>query len=184
MAIISDWIEPGTTVISDWWGGYRNLKSQGYTHQTVNHSIHFVHPKTGEHTNTIESTWNKVKVFLGQYTRGDDYHLHLGHYLFMARCRAQGVPPHTIPASRRQHRLVQLESVSLNCPRHVLHIHAFPHTGTNPPHCHLSLNARFSVTSDRLGWFRLFKKKPTPKIALSSRIIFQLRFPFNFLHTP
>jgi transposase-like protein len=61
MTIISDWIEPGTTAISDYWGAYNNLGSQGYTRRTVNHSIHFVDPDTGAHTNTIESTWRRVK---------------------------------------------------------------------------------------------------------------------------
>ena len=84
MAIIRDWIEPGTTVISDSWASYRNLDQQGYTHRTVNHSIHFVDPTTGAHTNTIESTWRSVKVFLGQYNRGEDYEFHLAHYLFAA----------------------------------------------------------------------------------------------------
>ena len=39
MAVIRAWIEPGTTVISDCWGAYRDLESQGYTNRTVNHSI-------------------------------------------------------------------------------------------------------------------------------------------------
>jgi len=93
MSIIRDWIEPGTTVISDSWAAYRNLGQQGYTHRTVNHSIHFVDPTIGAHTNTIESTWRSVKVFLGQYNRGEDCEFHLAHYLFAARCRAQRVPP-------------------------------------------------------------------------------------------
>jgi hypothetical protein len=92
MAIIRDWIEPDTTVISDCWGAYRDLGTQGYTHQTVNHSTHFVDSHTGTHTNTIESTWNQVKVFLGQYNRGDDYEFHLAQYMFAARCKAHGVP--------------------------------------------------------------------------------------------
>jgi len=93
VAIISNWIEPGTTVISDCLGAYRNLESQGFTHRTVNHSIHFVDPDTGVHTNTIESTWRDVKVFLGKYNRGEDYEYHLAQYMFMARCKAQGVSP-------------------------------------------------------------------------------------------
>jgi len=93
MAVIRDWIEPGTTVISDCWGAYRDLDSQSYTPHTVNHSIHFVDPHTGAHTNTIVSKWRHVKVFLGQYNRGDDYEFHLAHYMFAARCKAQGVPP-------------------------------------------------------------------------------------------
>jgi transposase-like protein len=47
VAIIRDWIEPGTTVISDSWAANRNLESQGFTHRTVNHSIHFVDPDSG-----------------------------------------------------------------------------------------------------------------------------------------
>jgi transposase-like protein len=87
------WIEPGTTVISDYWGAYRDLDSLGYTHCTVNHSIHFVNPDTGDHTNTIESTWRSIKVFLGQYNRGEDYHYHLAHYNSATMCNAQRVPP-------------------------------------------------------------------------------------------
>jgi transposase-like protein len=91
MAIIRDWIGPGTTAISDCWAAYRDLESLGYAHRTVNHSIYFVEPETGAHTNTIESTWRSVKVFLGQYNRVEDYHL--AHYMFAARCNAQGIPP-------------------------------------------------------------------------------------------
>jgi hypothetical protein len=39
MTIIRNWIEPGTTAISDCWGVYHDLGSQGYKHRTVNHSI-------------------------------------------------------------------------------------------------------------------------------------------------
>jgi hypothetical protein len=92
-AITHAWIEPGTKVVSDCWGAYRDLGSQGFTYRIVNHSIHFVDPDTGDHTNTIEFTWRRVKVFLDQYNKGDDYEYHLAHYVFAARCKALGVPP-------------------------------------------------------------------------------------------
>jgi transposase-like protein len=94
-AIIRDRIEPGTTVISDCWGAYRNLDQQDYTHRTVNHSIGFVDQRTGTHTNTIESTWRHVKAFLSTYNRKGDYIYHLAHYMFLARCRAEQVSPFT-----------------------------------------------------------------------------------------
>jgi transposase-like protein len=93
VAIIRDWVEPGTTVISDCWGAYRNLDRQGFAHRTVNHSIHFIDPDTGTQTNRLESTWRRIKVFLGQYNRGEDYRYHLAHYMFAMRCKAMGIPP-------------------------------------------------------------------------------------------
>ena len=35
---------------------------KGYQHLKVNHSINFKDPLTGAHRNTIESTWNALKV--------------------------------------------------------------------------------------------------------------------------
>jgi len=64
---LHDWIEPGPMVISDRWGAYRDLHTQGFRHHTMNHSIHFVDLDTGDHTNTIGATWRNIKVFLGQY---------------------------------------------------------------------------------------------------------------------
>jgi transposase-like protein len=93
LTIIRDWIEPGTTVISDCWGAYHNLGSQGYAHRTVNHSLHFRDPHTGAQTYTLKSTGHRVKVFMGHYNQGEDYEYHLAHYLFVARCKAQGIPP-------------------------------------------------------------------------------------------
>ena len=92
-AIIHDRIEPATTVILDCWDAYRDLDLLGYTDRTVNHSLYFAHPYTGDHTNTIESTWHRVKVFLGPYNRREDYHYHLAHCMFAARCKAQGISP-------------------------------------------------------------------------------------------
>jgi transposase-like protein len=89
---IRKWITPGTTNISDCWAAYRDVGSIGYSHRTVNHSVSFVNPETGNHTNTVESTWRAVKQFLRPYNKRDDYDLHLAHYMFMARCKAMGIP--------------------------------------------------------------------------------------------
>ena len=58
---------PGTTVISDCWKAYDCLSEEGYHHLSVNHSLNFVDPDTGAHTNTIENTCMQVKItiFLG-----------------------------------------------------------------------------------------------------------------------
>ncbi|KFD47379.1 hypothetical protein M513_11742 [Trichuris suis] len=54
--------EPGTTVISDCWGGYRRLSREDYTHLRMNHSINFLHPDDPEvHTQSVESLWAQVK---------------------------------------------------------------------------------------------------------------------------
>ena len=39
LQVIKDYIESGTTIISDCWKAYQCLTSEGYKHLTVNHSI-------------------------------------------------------------------------------------------------------------------------------------------------
>ena len=88
-------LQPGTTVISDCWGAYRDLDGEGYTHRTVNHNIDFLDVRTGAHTNTIDRTWRHVKAFLSPYNRKGEYTHHLAHYMFSARCRAEKVDQFT-----------------------------------------------------------------------------------------
>ena len=47
--------------MSDCWKSYDRLSEEGYIHGTVNHSVEFVNSETGDHTQTIESTWRAVK---------------------------------------------------------------------------------------------------------------------------
>jgi len=95
MAVISDWIEPGTTVISDCSVAYRGLEAYGYTHETVCRTIGFVDQQTGAHINTIQSTWCHVKAYLNRYTKKKDYIYDLAQYMFTASCRAENVDEFT-----------------------------------------------------------------------------------------
>ena len=61
LPIIQQYILPGTTVLSDESRSYSCVPSLEMSHQTVNHSIHFVDPSTGAHTQGIESTWAATK---------------------------------------------------------------------------------------------------------------------------
>lgn len=61
LPIIRDHVQPGTTIWSDMWAAYNGVSTlPGVTsHETVNHSIQFVNPVNGVHTNAIESYWNR-----------------------------------------------------------------------------------------------------------------------------
>ena len=58
---IRDSVRPGTTILSDMWAAYNQIQQDGYQHGTVNHSLNFVDPVTGVHTNTIECHWKHAK---------------------------------------------------------------------------------------------------------------------------
>jgi len=61
LPIIIDTCLPQTIIWSDEWRAYRNLNSYGFMHETVNHSLNFINPISGVHTQSIESLWNKLK---------------------------------------------------------------------------------------------------------------------------
>ena len=61
LPIIQQFVKPGTTVISYERRSYSRIPTLGMSHQTVNHSINYVDPTTGAHTQTIERTWSQVK---------------------------------------------------------------------------------------------------------------------------
>ncbi len=61
--IISRYVNEGSIIYTDMWRGYNGVGEIGdYQHHTVNHSIHFRDPETGVHTNSIEGTWNGLKM--------------------------------------------------------------------------------------------------------------------------
>ena len=53
VSIIKENINPGTTIISDCWRAYNSLSEEGFKHLMVNHSVNFVDPESGAHTNII-----------------------------------------------------------------------------------------------------------------------------------
>ena len=56
LPIIQRHILPGSIVYSDQWAAYNRVGNiAGIEHHTVNHSLHFVDPVTGVHTQNIES---------------------------------------------------------------------------------------------------------------------------------
>ena len=50
-----------TTVFSDCWRSYRSVAEFVGAHLTVNHSREFKNPKTGAHTNNVESSHSQIK---------------------------------------------------------------------------------------------------------------------------
>jgi hypothetical protein len=53
-AFVKTNIAPGTTIVTDMWRGYNNLKNNNFEHLKVNLSIYFVDPVNKEiHTNAI-----------------------------------------------------------------------------------------------------------------------------------
>jgi hypothetical protein len=79
--VIEDHVVPGSIIYTDCWGGYRpeDLLEIGMVHDTVNHSLHYVDPITGVHTNTIEGTWSAMKWDTNKRHRTQEY---IGDNLF------------------------------------------------------------------------------------------------------
>ena len=63
LPIIQAHAAPGTIIHSDQWSAYSRVASlpNVASHSIVNHSLHFVDPATGTHTQNIESYWDRVK---------------------------------------------------------------------------------------------------------------------------
>ena len=61
LPIIKSSVPEGTEIRSDCWAAYATLESEGYVHNTVNHSVEFK-ADDGTCTNEIEGIWGLVKL--------------------------------------------------------------------------------------------------------------------------
>jgi transposase-like protein len=65
LPILRQCLKPGSIVHTDDWGAYdqleRYLPQHVARHRVVNHTLNFVDPVTGVHTQDIESKWNQLK---------------------------------------------------------------------------------------------------------------------------
>ena len=93
LPIIQKHCLPGSVIHTDGWPAYRGLKSLGYDHAHVNHSVEFVAPD-GTHTQRIESQWRALRRrFHSGGLRHDDIGDHLIEYMWRRKCRQDGVDP-------------------------------------------------------------------------------------------
>ena len=89
LPLISQHTLPGTTIWSDDWAAYNRVSSLPgiSSHGVVNHSLHFVDPTTGVHTQAIESYWNRVKTKFKRMkgVSSDQLPLHLDEFMWRER---------------------------------------------------------------------------------------------------
>ena len=78
-------VAPGTHIITDGWGAYRNLSNIGYLHSVIIHEENFVSPDNNSvHTQTIEATWSSLKRFVrSRGTNKSEFYLeYVCEYIF------------------------------------------------------------------------------------------------------
>lgn len=71
--VISRHVKEGSIIYTDLWKGYKQLNTElGLEHFTVNHTLHFKDPDSGVHTNTIEGSWNGMKLAIARRARNSE----------------------------------------------------------------------------------------------------------------
>lgn len=86
LAVIRRHVLPGSIVNTDSFRSYARINELlNLSHQTVNHSIHYVDPTTGVHTNTVEGTNNALKIMISPRNRVANIELHLQEFVWRRR---------------------------------------------------------------------------------------------------
>jgi len=103
--VIQRMILPGTRIWSDEWRAYHQLQALGYVHQTVNHSVRYVDPVTGCHTNDIESRWRACKATFKRRNGVPRQYLpnYLDEYMWRAQRAEANMLNDILDAIRRQY---------------------------------------------------------------------------------
>ena len=85
--LVTKYIRPQSTIISDKWRAYSKLGEHGYIHKIVNHSENFVDPDDPTiHTQNIERLWRDVKEWMKRPgNRCGYFQQYISRYLFIKR---------------------------------------------------------------------------------------------------
>jgi len=59
-------VDPGTTIYTDQWAGFNELKISGYVHKAVNHSVRR-RTVDGVHTHNIDRFWGYAKGYISRF---------------------------------------------------------------------------------------------------------------------
>jgi transposase-like protein len=99
----------GSIIMSDQWRTYSAIQNvPGLTHETVNHSVHFVDPDTGANTQRIERLWKAAKKC---NKRQNGTHRHtLNSYMCDFVWRHWNKPHHSDPFDSFLHDIAELWS--------------------------------------------------------------------------
>jgi hypothetical protein len=92
MPIINEHCLDGTVFCSDGWKSYlklaEHLDLEDVVHFPVNHTVNYVDPITGAHTQTVEGLWRHCKEFLPRFgMKPKDLGSYLDHFMWHRYCK-------------------------------------------------------------------------------------------------